>query len=98
MKWHDYIKHWRYFVRPDGFVDIACPTMHNGEANSFRAHREIYEEFRTLTNSILSNGYKGWLSGTGIKNAHVMRMFCKSGAQPYSMNRENIFFIFKGRT
>ncbi|MEW6214105.1 MAG: hypothetical protein AB1478_02705 [Nitrospirota bacterium] len=94
MQWINYGKHWRYFIRPDGYVEIICPTMHKG-IEEFKLKKEVYKDFKELTDMILVNGYKGWIGNTKITFPNIMKMFVKVGAQPYfiDLQTENIFFV-----
>jgi hypothetical protein len=101
MEWITYKKHWRWFVRTDGYVEIISPTMHEGTGD-FTDKRELYVEFKELTEKILVNGYKGWISDTLITLPNIMRMFAKMGARPYAINigqdnMDKIFFIMEVR-
>jgi len=76
-------KRWQYFVRPDGRVESICPTLHNGNVKEHEDKRELYEEFKELTNVVMVHGYKGWITDILITLPNIMRMLQKLGAQPY---------------
>jgi hypothetical protein len=94
IEWRVFCKYWRYNIKPDGYVDIRCKTAADGEASEFTVKRGIYNEFKALISTIESLGLKGWISWTWVKNAHVMKMHRKFGAQPYHLDEEDrMFFI-----
>lgn len=96
MKWHNYKEHWTYFVRPDGYVELISPTIHNAEVDSFADKKQVYLEFKELINEIKINGYKGWIVDTKITLPNVMRIFQKTGARPYQMDgNDRIFFVMQ---
>jgi len=75
-------KRWQWFVRPDGRVESIRATLHNGNAKEYEDKRELYEEFKELTNVFMVHGYKGWITDTLAQyheNASEIRSAALSG-------------------
>ena len=88
------MKHWDFKDLNNGYSCVFSDTMKNDDGKStFKLKREVYKEFKELELKLFKDGFAGWVSGTNLKNAHVMKMYTKYGAKPYQIKGETIWFF-----
>ena len=87
------MKHWKFEDLKNGWVNIYCPTLHEG-ISDFKTKREVYVELKQIESDLKDAGFTGWAAWTYVKNPHIMKMYAKVGAQPYRLNikQETIWF------
>lgn len=77
---------WQRLDVLNNYVHIMSPTMAVNDTavfSSYRAKRDLVEDFHKLEAELKNEGYDGWFSWTLFSRPHVMRLFTKVGARPY---------------
>lgn len=87
--------HWGVNDLNNGYVNIYCPTIHENKVYNFSIKKEIYKELKNTETFLHKAGYRGWVSWTGLKNAHIMKFFRKINAFPYEINVKSETIWFK---
>lgn len=82
------MENWKILSQHDGWLHIMSPSMAINDRevfSTFQSRRLLRQDLNVLEELIRHEKLKGWFSWTLTSRPHIMRLFSKVGAKPYSI-------------